>query len=191
MMCGSEVPWLRIQPVRSSSWFLGRRRRRRSVEHKERFKAEDTTSLDHERSPKHWSWFCFCTTTQSWTIQRSFQCVPLTLAVLYSHKSVFFTAVFWPQCEALSTELKSTLNADWSAVSECTAELPVPLDFLFKANYFWPFAANTMELTYRSFFLLGCILLDWALVASAEEGKCGSSPSNIQCPDLLSVVNPN
>lgn len=29
----------------------------------------------------------------------------------------------------LKSELKSTLNAKWFAVSECTVELPVPLDF--------------------------------------------------------------
>lgn len=89
------------------------------------------------------------------------------------------------------SELKSTLNADWSAVSECTAELPVPLDFfLFKANYFVPFSnTHTMELTYRSFFLLGCIFLDWALVASAEEGKSGVFLQKKKCcPDLFSVV---
>lgn len=76
------------------------------------------------------------------------------------------------------SELKSTLNADWFAVSECTAELPQPLDFLIQGKSevgsFLPFSSNSnMELTYRSIVLLGSIFLDWALLASAEEGESG------------------
>lgn len=35
-----------------------------------------------------------------------------------------------------------------------------------------------MELTYRIIVLLGCIFLDWSLLASAEEGESGVFLSN-------------
>lgn len=43
-----------------------------------------------------------------------------------------------------------------------------------------------MELTYWwSIVLLGCIFLDWALLASAEEGKCEPFKKKKSCLDMF------
>ncbi len=55
----------------------------------------------------------------------------------------------------------------------------MPLDFKFQANQksgrFLPLSASTMQLTYWSIVLLACIIFDWDLLTSAEEGESGAS----------------
>lgn len=102
---------------------------------------------------------------------------------LYTHRLItaIIQSVFF-YCSARLSELKSTLNADWFAVSDCTAESAVATWFYIQGKtevaWFLPFSTDAMELTYWSFVLLGFILLDWALLTSAEEGKSGVFPSN-------------
>lgn len=123
----SKVPGVRIQPARSSCrrGEFGRSR----VEHKERIKAEDT-SFNHAPPVLTEDWggrgvaelgFCFwllfrgqtLTTTRSWTIERSFQSVLMTLyiwgavrALTYVHSwlvTAIIRRVFFCYCSVLST----------------------------------------------------------------------------------------
>lgn len=198
----SKVPGVRIQPARSSCrrGEFGRSR----VEHKERIKAEDT-SFNHAPPVLTEDWgergvaelgFCFwllfrgqtLTTTRSWTIERSFQSVLMTLyiwgavrALTYIHswlvtaiiRRVFFaTAVSWAQREALWTEV----HFKWF-VLRVQSRAAIATWFYIHGKTevasFLPFETNAMEWTYWSIVLLGCIFLDWALLTSAEEGKSG------------------
>lgn len=123
--------------------------------------------------------------------ERSFQSVLITLAIRGAVRALTYIPIDWAlplskvcffYCSARLSELKSTLNADWFAVSDCTAESAVATWFYIQGKTevarFLPFSTGAMELTYWSFVLLGYILLDWALLTPAEEGKSGVFPSN-------------
>lgn len=132
------------------------------------------------------------TTTRSWTIERSFQSVLMTLnirgaarALTYIHswlvtaiiQRVFFffffaTAVSWAQREPLWTEV----HFKWFVLRVQSRAAIVTRFYIHGETgvaSFLPFETNAMEWTYWSIVLLGCIFLDWAPLTSAEEGKSG------------------
>lgn len=68
------------------------------------------------------------------SIRRAVSRAPHSLWTDKPHEVYILCCGVFDHSGRLKSELKSTLNAKWFAVSECTAELPVPLDFWLKAK---------------------------------------------------------